>query len=374
MSEIIEWGCIYDYLNWWGNLSFEQVPFNDVYSLILSELSYISCDDYIKENMTIGELSLYCQNALKDAKSEFSLIYESTNLVQILNNYSRFKDISIIRYCNDIDYCKEKQFSAMTFVLPQCCLYIAFRGTDDTILGWKEDFNMIYREKVPSQEEAVKYTEQVIKDYKIILNKKGHFFKYPHVYLAGHSKGGNLAIYAGVKLDRKIKKYVKKIYNFDGPGFNQSFLKTTEYQEMKDKIITFRPQGSVIGGLLYHDCRQIIVSSFSHTMMQHSGFTWKIKADKFKVCDQLDERCIKINDEINKILESMDNVQKESFVNEFFELLNQSNIKMVCDITENKLNKLITGMKGFKNMSSVNRTISLTLLKYMLLLEGKHLF
>ena len=155
---------IYDYLKWRGDLSMRIDPFNDIDGLILSELVYVDFDKIVP---TFPNEQSYCLkdvannftqvNNIEELLDEISFTKESITLLQELAKCPRYQNILLSNYINELDYQSIKQFAAITFQLENSSIYVAFRGTDDTILGWREDFQMTYQFPVASQQRAVEY-------------------------------------------------------------------------------------------------------------------------------------------------------------------------------------------------------------------------
>ena len=198
-------------------------------------------------------------------------------MLQKAGKSQRFKNVEIAAFVAKYDHENEEQFSAVTFVLNQGGLlekqqvFVAFRGTDDTIVGWKEDFNLAFLDKVPAQEDASAY-----------LTRAALSFKKAELFIGGHSKGGNLALYAAAHLEEKAKKNLFAVYNFDGPGFSQETLDSDEFFSIKTKVHSVYPQFSIVGMLFHHYDSYKIVQSDEKLVMQHNPFSWFTLATEFK--------------------------------------------------------------------------------------------
>ncbi len=196
---------IFDYMKW-RDLPLKKVEFNEIDNLILSRVSYFPFDELIKDEEKITLKEAYDRYKKINKKKEITFLQkEDKDLFKILANSVRFSDIFISDYVNKINIEEEKQFSAITIFLQDDNIYVSYRGTDNTVIGWKEDLNMSFSNLVRSQVEAVNYLDNIAKKYK---NK---------IIVGGHSKGGNLAIYASVFCKDKYKKRIIKVYNNDGP-------------------------------------------------------------------------------------------------------------------------------------------------------------
>lgn len=357
---------IIDYILWRGDITFDKDPFNYVDSLIFSELSYVNFDQVLDEEMTISSAyeKYLKHNKLKDVLSEFSFINNTVILLALMAQTKRYQNLLLTNYKSIFNYEKEEQFCAINIILPNDIIYVSFRGTDDTILGWKEDFNMTYMMEIPSQRDAVTYLNN---SYTLYTSKNGIFslFKKPKLILGGHSKGGNLAVYSAVKADKKIKAYIEAIHNFDGPGFHQEFLDSDDYQEIKHKILNFKPKGSLFGNLLKQDSKTIIVNTIVSSLMQHSGLNWQVRGKKLCVIDELEENATKLSEKIDELLDTLDFNEREVLWNSLFKVLNDSNITMIDDLTSVKVSNIISGLKTLSEIDSKNRKILIDFLTMM---------
>ena len=205
-----------EYVKWRGDLTLKQSKFNEIDALILTRLSYFPFDQLIQPNeeATVEELSKRFEKA---DKSTMKILWEDDNeLFPLMGKSERFGKMIVTQYVNKINAEQEKQFSATTVILPDNTIFVTYRGTDATIVGWKEDFNMCFKSHIASQKDAVEYLNMVSKKYKRLIR------------IGGHSKGGNLAVYAAMFTNSKVKKRIINIYNNDGPGFDDEIIKTKE--------------------------------------------------------------------------------------------------------------------------------------------------
>ncbi len=239
---------IIDYLKWRGDITFLQVPLNEIDSLILSRISYFPFDNIINENEQITIKEAYKRFEEGGRKGKILQI-DDLDLFPLLAQSKRFGNLVLTDYTNKLDIKQEKQFSAVTIHLLDNLIYVSFRGTDNTLIGWKEDFNMSFSSHVPSQKDSKAYLDEIAKKYK------------GDIIIGGHSKGGNLAVYAATFCESKTKKKIIEVYNEDGPGFDKDIIETEEYKQMISKVHTYIPQSSVIGRLLNHQEAYTIVQS-----------------------------------------------------------------------------------------------------------------
>lgn len=348
---------IEDYLKWRGDITFKQSPLNEVDNLILSELSYIeiikpkrSRKVTVKEAIT-NFLKKYDE---KELIKKFSLSENPTNFFKNLALSKRFGNLVISKYVNKISKKEEKQFSAMIIHISYNTVYIAFKGTDETILGWKEDLNMSYMDEIPSQQEAVNYVNRTVK------------FKHRHIYLGGHSKGGNLAVYAGVKCKKNLKRRIISIYNNDGPGFLENFTTTSNYQFMLPKIITILPETSIIGMLLTHTKEYKVVKSNSIGIWQHDILTWQVEGTFFVPLKTVSETSNKIQKTITDWLKKIDSQKRKVFINALYNILISNNINTVEELANLKIRAIPSLFKTLAKLDTETYKIVVDTLKELM--------
>lgn len=342
---------IFDYMNW-RDISLEQVEFNEIDNLILSRLSYFPFDGLIGENEEITVKESYSRYKSKGTTGRI-LQKEDNDLFPILASSVRFGDMKITNYINKLDLIQEKQFSAITILMPDETIYVAFRGTDNTIVGWKEDFNMSFSELVPAQTDAVSYIENVAEKYK---NK---------IRVGGHSKGGNLAVYASAFCQPETRDRIIHVYNNDGPGFCEKIINSKEYKEILDRVHTYIPQTSIIGRLLNHEEETTILKSTEMGIMQHDLYSWQVLGDKF-VRDELTNSSEFIDKTITEWLRKVEPKQREVFIDTFFEILNATQAKTLSEISSNKIASAKTMIKTYQNVDQetkevINKTLRVLL-------------
>ncbi len=262
---------IIDYLDWRGDLSFNQDPLNEVDNLIFSVLSYSDFSGVVPGLDKPGSVTLQeAADRIGPAPHEVttnltrSFFAALPLLLEKCAQTERFANLQLSHYIDRIDFAKAEQFSAVVFSLDEQLHFIAFSGTDDTLAGWKEDLEMSFREAVPAQRDATRYAQAVM------ANLSGDF------YLGGHSKGGNLAVYAAAHLTPEDQQRIIAVYNNDGPGFLANIIEKEGYQRIIHKVTTFIPQSSVAGILLEHEEKFQIIRSNETGLMQHNAFSWEV--------------------------------------------------------------------------------------------------
>ena len=343
---------ICDYIDWRGDLSFDLSPLNDVDALIFAQLSYMNfsglAPNDFNSSIKLSELSkLFFGSSDFEKRSNLGVLIDpkSNELLKKAGESVRFGNVEVTGFVSCYDSEKEEQFSAVTFVLNQGRLleksqiFVAFRGTDDTLVGWKEDFNLAFLEQVPAQQDASAYLENAAAQ-----------FKKSEIFVGGHSKGGNLAIFAGAFLSEKSKKNLCRIYNFDGPGFSQNSLDSDEFFSIKQLICSVYPQFSIIGMLFHHYDSYKIALSDERLVMQHNPFSWFIKGTDFETKGELDSGSEIFFKSFNKWFEEILPNQREQFVETLFGLLDSTNAITNSDFDKDKLKNTGKIIKAFAKL------------------------
>lgn len=348
---------ITDYLKWRGDLTFKESPLNEVDNLILSELAYfeVSKKDAEKK-ITIKEAinKLLKKYDEKQMAKKFALSKNPYSFLEALANSKRFGNLYITNYVNKVSKKEEKQFSAVVIHINFSTIYISFKGTDETLVGWKEDLNMGFMNEIPSQLEAMNYVNKVVS------------FKDRHIYLGGHSKGGNLAVYAGVKCKKKIQKRIQCIFNNDGPGFTEDFVNKRDYLNTLPKIKTFLPETSIIGMLLTQKSEYQVIKSDSIGIWQHDTLTWQVEGTKFVTLKEVDETSSKLRTTITSWLEKVDRKEREVFINTLYQVLEKSHIETVEELTNLKLRTIPSLLKNLTKLEEETRKIMIATLKELM--------
>lgn len=345
---------IRDYLDWRGDLSFQEAAFNEVDNLILSQLAYVNFDGIVPgvaydEFVTLeAACELFFKiNDEKKVLKQKSFTRLATLLMKQMIQSERFKRLKLSKYKNHIDYEKQKQFAALHMELDDGTIYIAFRGTDDTIVGWREDFNMSFMTPIPAQIEAVSY----INETAIGLNQA--------IRLGGHSKGGNLAIYAAVKCQEEIKDKILKVYNNDGPGFNKEMMMSSDYQNMLERIKTIVPQHSVVGMLLEHEEEYVVVKSKQIGLLQHDAMSWEVLGSEFVCLEETTKGSQMLDDTFKAWINNLSEAERAQFVETLFSILEATGAKTLSDLSKAKLKKASIILKSYHAMDETTREMLL---------------
>ncbi|MGN1270483.1 MAG: DUF2974 domain-containing protein [Clostridia bacterium] len=331
---------IIDYIEWRGDLSFENSPINEIDDIIFSRFSYIPfrCIE-LKDIDTIGDIAL----KMKDLDIDNYLWNDDKIFLQKIGNCKRFKNIKVSDYIEIFDKAAEKQFAAITLWIQDSKKYISFRGTDSSLVGWKEDLNMGFRKDVPSQKEAVKYLDSIANKYK------------DNLIVGGHSKGGNLAVYSAVFCKDNVKDRIERVINADGPGFDNSVILTNNYKKMLNRIQTYIPQSSIVGRLLEHEEEYQVVKSVQKGIMQHDIYSWEIEPTKLIRIPTVTNNSEIFNGIVSDWLKNTTPKQRENFINVIYEIIMETQAQKTSDFRVETVKKIAIILNGYRNVSGEDK-------------------
>lgn len=323
-----------------GGYTFEEKGYTSVDALVFARLSYepFQLLPERSESYTIAEAADYLLDF--PLFSEIVLIEWDDELLAACAASERYRDVEILEFVSDTDVSRDKQFSAVTFRLPSGLLFVAFRGTDNTLVGWKEDFNMSFESPVPSQEEAVSYTEHVASLYDGTL------------ILTGHSKGGNIAKYAAAFSSPEVQSRIREVWAYDAPGFPDEVLSSEGYRRVRERIRVFVPESSVIGMLLSNDLNYVSVKSHAFTgLSQHDVYTWEIGDNgRFVLADGVDRQSRYIDTTIRSQLADMPAEERRELTDLLFSLFETTGKKTFASIREDFLSSAFTIVESYQEL------------------------
>lgn len=350
---------ILNYISWRGDLDFSVSPFNEVDALILSQLVYLNfssavADDY-HSPISLEDLVKKIENEnLLDEISQIPLAVNEETIPLLFRTASsaRFAKVKLCCFVSKTDVNKEEQFAAVTFVLDKKTAFISFRGTDGSIIGWKENFNMAFMVPVPSQKEAVNYVQNAVE-------KTSYRF-----YLGGHSKGGNLATYSAAFSGKKLLKRILGIYNNDGPGFDLSVIDSPEFKNIVPLIKTYMPKSSVVGTIFEHSGMITYVDSSRRTgIHQHDPFSWAVAGSHFVEVPELTADSVLFDMTLKQWLNQLSHEQLEQFVDTLFDVLLATNAKTLDELSDNWLKKSGAVVKALSRMDSGTKEAVMVVLR-----------
>ena len=341
-----------DYLDWRGDLTLAQSPFNEVDNLILAELSFVDFGGIVPGPGEGNSVPLHqAAEEFFAGRPEGTMIdmgvlvpADIPVMLRKMADSNRFRDMRLNCFVDWLDTEKAEQFAALTIETGDGLLYLSFRGTDDTLAGWKEDFHMACLPEIPSQRKAVDYVRSVARQY-----------PRRRLRLGGHSKGGNLAVYAGVYTPAAVQKRIEAIWSNDGPGFHNDLLDLPEHTRVADRIVSIVPKSSVVGMLLEHEEDYIVVDSSQQGLMQHDGFSWEVLGDHFIRLRSV-TRQGRLNDlTLKEWVHNMPLDQREKFVDGLFEVLSASGAVTLTDLKEESFKAAGAMVKAMKDMEKDTR-------------------
>ena len=305
---------IMDYLAWRGDVTLGYSPFNDADSLILAEMSYLT---FPQEETPIRDMGL---NLPAVEKTQFAFVHEIRALLSAAAMTERFAPVRMMRPVAVTDQDRDMQFAAVTFILPDGVHYIAFRGTDSSIVGWREDFNMAFESPIPAQSAAVKYLSEAaaLTDGPLIIG--------------GHSKGGNLAVYAAAHADAAIQARIRTVYSFDGPGLDDATMASEGYANIARRIRSFIPQQSVVGLLMTYHPDYTVVKSNGVGLFQHDSFTWQVLGTSFIAVTELDVSSQLVDHTVHEWLSRVSKEQRKLFIDTIFDILEASGAATIKEL------------------------------------------
>jgi hypothetical protein len=342
---------IFDYLEWRGDLSFDRDSFNEVDNLIFSILAYLEFDGIVPREAGTDSISLlkaaegFEKNMDKSFANNHNPFFKQIpKLLSKAAKTKRYGDIQLSGYENQVDYKQYKQFSALVFSIDKEQHFIAFRGTDDTLIGWQEDLQMSFMDEVQAQKQAVIYMNRVF------ANFVGNF------YLGGHSKGGNLAVYAIIYTTENVRDRIIEIYNNDGPGFQRNIIQSEGYQNILGKIKTLMPKSSVVGMMLEREEQYKVVRSCKTGIMQHDAFSWEVRGTNFVYEKRLTKKSSNLNNTVRECINKLSIEERSQFVDALFGIIESTGAKTIAELSKEKLVAAYTMIKTYKNMDTLTQS------------------
>ena len=347
----------FDYLNWRGDLSFETVPFNKIDALLLAHVTYSIFDGVVPESFS--EKKTFAEVARDFTRTPdyedrinigFLINKRTAELMFKCAECERYRNVQLCGFRNIFSEEKTEQFAAVTYIVDGKPV-IALRGTDDSIVGWKEDFNIAWQEQIPAQKDALEYVKEAAAVFK------------GNIVLTGHSKGGNLVINTAVKCSKTLQKRIKEIYNFDGPGFSKDFYEQEAYKIVENRIFSFYPGFSVVGMIFHHPKNFEIVKSDGFAFWQHDSMSWQIMGSNFINEAGFSQESKLFHKAFNEWIDKLDVSQRQNFVNTLFGILEASGAKTNSDIENDAVKATAKMIAAFAELDKTRRKEMIKILK-----------
>lgn len=355
---------ILDYLDWRGDITFEERPFNEVDNLILSVLSYLNFDGIVSgsaKSVSIRTVNRLYQAGVQARRGEteemtaFSDAFDShiPELLEKAATSRRFGRTKMCHYVSRTDEDNTKQMAAVTFLLEDGTKYVSFRGTDDSLTGWKEDFDLSYMDATAGQKDAVKYMNCSFRNNRAPLR------------VGGHSKGGNFAIYAAAFCNSRVREQIVAVYSNDGPGFKTSIAKSPEIRAVREKTVKYSPEYSAIGAILTHTVPVHLVQSNMKGVDQHNAFSWQVKGGHFVETDERDPGSILFDKTMNRWINGESEENRKLFIDTLFGMFEDAGVKTFSEVIGNKVQSMRIIWNALRAMPRDSRNKFLTIFLHL---------
>lgn len=357
---------ILDYLDWRGDLTLAQDPFNEVDNLILAELSFVNFVGIVPgpgEGDAVplrdAAAAYFAEAAGRPIDMGVLVPNQIPELLRRTAAAPRFRDMQLSGFVDHLDPERAEQFAALTVACGDGALYLSFRGTDDTLAGWKEDFYLSCMKEVPAQKKAVEYTETMARQYPRV-----------RLRLGGHSKGGNLAVWAGVFCPPAVQRRIRSVWSNDGPGFHDDILSLPRHVRLAERIHTIVPKSSVVGMLLEHEEDYTVVDSSQQGLMQHDGFSWEVRGPGFVRLHSVTRQAQLCDQELRSWVQGLSESRREQFIDSAFAVLEASGAQTLTDLKSDSFKAAGAIIRALKDLDKETRD---ALLKFVQILFRSNL-
>ncbi len=326
---------VLDYIGWRGDLTLKKVPFCELDALVLSLVSYMKLDGIAesvrpKNALTLREATSLYFEKYKDGIPPRGLLVPDVfpEFFKSIAGSERYGNMRLFGYKSIYSKESETQFAAVCISVGDGSVFVSFRGTDDTLTGWKENFNQSHTDVIPAQLHALGFLTEVSPYHR------------GRIRIGGHSKGGNLSMYAAINAPKRISRRIESVYNFDGPGFAAPPRSMAGYEVLLDRIFTFLPEFSVVGLLLENGKYDKIIKSTAHNLWQHDPFSWEVNALGFVTAESLSPECLALETTVKNWLMGLSREERKEFFDAVFKVLGSNNAETLSDIANNKMDFL----------------------------------
>ncbi len=350
------------YAKQYFGLDYDRMPFTEIDSLILSQVVYYNYAgtpfDGAEFLMTVGEF--LTENP--DHYREWEMPYnEDDDLTRLLKMGGRHGNLRGCHYLAVKDADAEKQFGALTFELKKGLYYIAFRGTDNSVTGWKEDLNLSYQDVIPAQEDALLYAEKVMRQF------EGDF------YLGGHSKGGNLAVYTAMNLPEELQNRILTVYNHDGPGFAKHVFGSEKYKKIRPLIKKTVPESSAIGVIWEEDDIYKVVKSKAIGLGQHITYTWLLENDKLIEVEEVDRFSRYMKKILERFIDELDVDERKRFIDSVFDAIENTEVDRFQELGTDRFKKMKLFIEGVTELPAEEKKHVFQSIKQLLKISAEEI-
>lgn len=329
--------------------SFGERPFCAVDSLVFAWLSYLRLPDDMAELTNwqgLDARELLRAECYRDMIGDLWDPEGSRALLEAVAASPRYRGVNVCGYRAVSDVVATEQFAAMTFRFPAGFSYLSFRGTDSTIVGWKEDFNMAFRYPVPAQESAARYVDEAADAIDGPL------------LCGGHSKGGNLAVYGAAMCSDAARERIERAYSHDGPGFVEEFLSGNAFASLSGRIDKTLPQSSIFGMMFETQEDYAIVESTEFSLLQHNPFSWVVDGCDFVYCERLSAGARYVDGSIREMLLAVSPGERERFVDALFSVFEATGAERFADIAGNLRESLPVMLQAAQGLTRIRAVLS----------------
>lgn len=339
-----------DYLEKVKELTFDQEPLNILDKVCINEIGYLTYEKWLSASDLQKTINLHDYAEGKDLNPDYSFMVtkERVELAEAMVRSRRFAGLNLSSYRSVLDKEVEKQFAAMIFSLPELDYHqLVFRGTDDSVIGWKEDFQLTYSREIPAHRSAIAFLSEHLP------NLSGH------ITVSGHSKGGNLALYSAVQSSTALREQIAELLLLDSPGLMKPLLEKPSYQEVKTKMTVIRPQDSVVGVMLYWDMPAQLVAAEGIGISQHNALSWEVDLETrdFIYVDQPTDLSQRLEETFQEWIETLPNQELKQVCDLFFDTILDSGIESLDDIGIQALPQIGQMLQEFGNLSDKQKKV-----------------
>lgn len=334
------------YLREYGSRSFREVPFSEVDALVFSQMSYLKMKGIVPGFGKSSGVGWQEMAAHPEAEKMFAdPLYgkQHRRVFRLIADSRRYRQVKANYYKEWFDEEREAQFAAVTFFLGPTSIFVSFRGTDETLVGWKEDFNMGYMKEIPSQRSALAYLKGVAR------------YTTGRMVIGGHSKGGNLAVFAASCAAPQIQSRIRRVYSFDGPGFQKSFYERPGFIRIENRFCKIVPEQSLVGMILANYKYYRVVESYRSGMGQHDLMQWKIREGRFVYLRELRGKSTRKSAILNTWVNSLTRQQISDFVETLYELLRGTHASNVAELVKKPFRVIYLVFRSFGRMDKKRR-------------------